>query len=373
MTDKKTILYLRDTLKICGPGKTIINTCRLLDTSRYKIVVFATRPKSGEQSQFIQAVTATGAECFPLSMRGFLDFSGIREIVEFVKKHDIKMIQTHDAQTRRVGFAVKLLTGVLHITSMHGWIQNTLKQKIGTWLDKRFIRTAKKVIVVSHKMRDLAKNIGIENGKIVTLRNGVLLDDYPLDYQSEKITKEYLLPQNKVIIGIIGRLSEEKGQVDFVRIAGKVLSQRDNCHFIVVGDGPLTNEVQSEVDRLRVREHFTFTGHRTDMLDIYSAIDILAITSYTEGLPNVLLEAFALSKAVVSTDVGGVSEVLHHDVNGCLANPGDIELIANHLIRLVNDEQLRKRFGRQGRMTIEKEFNFRKRVEKMEALYDSIL
>jgi len=112
-------------------------------------------------------------------------------------------------------------------------------------------------------------------------------------------------------------------------------------------------------------------GHRTDMLDVYASIDILAISSFTEGLPNVLLEAFALGKPVVSTEVGGVTEVLEDGVNGFIVNPGDAQTLADRLLRLLQNPKLAASMGRHGRSTIEQRFSFASRTERLMALYET--
>ena len=374
MTQERTaILYLRDTLKICGPGKTIINTCRMIDKDKFSLIIGSTKPKKDTRNVFLETVKKLGIPVISLNINSFIDLKGLIKLVRAIKKYKIKIVQTHDAQTRRLGVLAKYFTNIIHVTSLHGWIQNTPKQKLGTLLDKHLIRTADQVIVVSEKMKKMIMAQGIMENRISVLHNAIFLEDYCKDLRDNSIRKEFNISLSKKIIAIIGRLSPEKGHLDFVNAAALVNKNVNDVHFLVVGDGPLFDEINQQVIKVGLSDRFTFTGHRTDMHKIYAAIDLLAITSYTEGLPNVLLEAFAYSKPVVSTNVGGISEVISDGENGILVNPGDVHKIGSSLSLLLNNSQLADEYSKNGRLLIEKKFNFMLRVKKLEKIYDEIL
>ena len=367
------ILYLRDTDKVCGPGKTILNTCRTADPQRVKLVVAATEVREPGGNVLLQQVARTGVEAEPIGIGGFFDLKALWRLMRLIRKHRIDLLQTHDPQTRRLGAVAAFLTGVTHVASLHGWIQNTRKQKLSATLDRWLLRRSKRVIVMSRLMKDDIVASGVASEKIAIVHNAVVLTDYPSSYRSDKVRKEYGIAADETVIAVIGRFSAEKGHGVFLDSARRIVEARPDVRFLLVGDGPLRDVIEKRIELLDLKKRFVLTGHRTDMQDVYSAIDILAIPSFTEGLPNVLLEAFAFGKPVVSTNVGGVSEVLVDGVNGYLVEPGDFATLADRLTKLVLNRAAARVMGQQGRSTIEQRFSFEGRTAQLTRLYEGLV
>lgn len=364
-----SILYLRDTNKICGPGKTILNTCRAIDRKKWRLVVAATKC---DDNKLLSAVIKTGTKAIPIHIGSFISIRSIIEVINIIKKENIMLIQTHDSQTRRIGVIAAILTGRVHISSVHGWIQNTAKAKIATFVDKMFLRFSKIIIVMSQLMREQLLEKGISDHKIIVIHNAIFLDDYKCNAISYNLREEYQIDENENIVAIIGRISEEKRHKFFVSIAQRIISINDNTRFLIVGDGPLLNDVKKYVRDKGVDKKFIFTGYRTDVNNIYPAINILAITSSTEGLPNVLLEAFAFNVPVIATNVGAIPEVIEDGVNGFIVQINNQETFIERLTFLLRDNEYSKNMGRMGRKTIEEKFNFVQRTRKIEKLYRTV-
>ena len=148
------MLYLRDTLTVCGPGKTILNTWRTIDRSRFHLTVVATRPARHHRNELLDGARRLGADTFELSIGRGLDLIAVWRLVRLIRARQIVILQTHDAQTRRIGTIAAALTGVYHVTSVHGWIFNNRKEKLAKWLDARLIGRADSVIAVSGRLSD---------------------------------------------------------------------------------------------------------------------------------------------------------------------------------------------------------------------------
>jgi glycosyltransferase involved in cell wall biosynthesis len=226
---------------------------------------------------------------------------------------------------------------------------------------------------MSEKMKKDIVKMGIPSSKISVFYNSILLDDYPINYSSQKIRREFQIQdRDEKIVAMIGRLSAEKGPEIFIEMGYRLLQKYSNVRFLLVGDGPLLSTIQKKVAQLGIQRHVTLTGHRTDMDHVYGAIDILVIPSFSEGLPNVLLEAFANGKPIVSTRVGGIPEIISHGKNGFLVEPGRVDEIVDYVLLLLKDPDLRVQMGNSGRKIIEEKFDFRKRTEILEKFYGSI-
>lgn len=370
---KINILYLRDTDKVCGPGKTMINTHRTLDRGAFSLTLCVTGGGKGGTNAFCESAKKVGADVVLLKMGGFFDVSALIRLVRLLRERRIDILQTHDAQTRRIGLVAASLSGVTHVSSLHGWIQNNQKQKWATGLDKRLVRFSKKVIVMSEAMKTEIVAAGVSPEKVMTLYNAVLLKDYSVGGRGEKIRKEFEISEDEKVVAFIGRFSAEKGPDVFVRMAQRVLRQYSKVKFLMIGDGPLRSDITRSVDDLGLRKQMIFTGHRTDMERIYLVLDILVISSFSEGLPNVLLEAFAYRKPVVSTRVGGTPEIISHGESGFLVEPGNVDGLVDSVLALLKDPELAGKMGERGRKTIEEKLSFEKRTERIQALYQEIV
>jgi len=363
------VLYLRDTTHVCGPGKTIINTCRTINRDLINLIVASTNDKTTEQNDFIKKIKQNRIRHYALTIGSIINLKSVLEVLRIIRKEKIDIIQTHDSQTRRIGAIAAKLTHVVHVSSVHGWIQNTLKEKLASKLDAFIIKRSDYVIVMSNIMKSQMEKIGADKTRIEIIYNSILLNDYIVENNTEEIRKKYNLDKEKVVIATIGRLSPEKGQEVFIEVAKRLLQTVRNVKFLIIGNGALENLIHTKIKEAALEEKILCMGYVADLRELYQVIDILIISSYTEGMPNVLLEAFAYKKPVVSSNVGGVSEILAHAENGYLVKVGDIASFEKCIKNLIENESLRKEMGDKGRRTIEQKCDFSKRTRRIEELY----
>ena len=367
------VLYLRDTYAVCGPGKTILNTWRTISKERFSLVVCAPEASRPGRNTFLERAEALGARVLALPMAPYFDLVAVCRLALFIRRKRIEILQTHDPQTRRLGIPAAVLGGAIHVTSLHGWIPNTAKQKASVLLDRLLIRFAKGIIVMSDAMREQVRALGVPARKITVLHNSIVLDDYPRRSAPSPLRQELRIPAAARIVAIIGRISPEKGHVQFLEMARRVHALRSETRFLVVGDGPGLPALRSQIEAAQLEDSVLLTGYRSDVQEIYEALDVLVIPSSTEGLPNVLLEAFAFAKPVVASPVGGIPEVLTEGENGYLVDPNDIATFAQRVLSLLDDPELAQRMGLRGRNVVETRFNFRERTRRLERFYERIL
>lgn len=366
------VMYLRDTLAICGPGKTILNTWRTVDKQRVQLTVVATLPAPRERNLLLDALSELGAPTVELAIGRGVDLVAAWKLVRLVRRLRVDILQTHDAQTRRLGVIVALLTGVQHVTSVHGWIFNNTKQRAARWLDTQVSRFTAHVITVSDCLRRELESAGVQSERITVLGNAVLLNDYPRTNAGRSLRKEFGIPDGHHVAAIIGRLSPEKGHDIFLSAARQILDAVPNTSFLIVGDGPERSRLERIAGELHLGSHVVFTGHRSAMADVYATIDFLMISSLTEGVPNVLLEAFAYGKPAVASDVGGVREVLRDGETGWLVQPGSVQQLAERTATMLTDPEGLKRMGAAARAAVEERFSFDNRTRALEWLYETL-
>jgi glycosyltransferase involved in cell wall biosynthesis len=204
--------------------------------------------------------------------------------------------------------------------------------------------------------------------------NAIVAENYrPEAYAPHALRQRFDLPLEAKLIGNIGRLSAEKGQRDFIEAAAAVAQRVPNAHFVLIGDGRDRGDLESLAASKGLADRVHFTGHCHDIRPFYRDLDAVALTSYTEGFPNVLLEALCMGKPVVATAVGGVPDIVEDRVTGHLVQPHQVDAIAERLVEVLELPQAAQRTVEQGRLRIRDRFEFGARMERMQTLYEEML
>ena len=175
------------------------------------------------------------------------------------------------------------------------------------------------------------------------------------------------------MIGRVARLQPEKGIDVFLRAAARLAPRFQQIDFLVVGDGRLRTELEGLSYDLGLEHRVRFLGERLDARALIGALDVLAVTSITDGSPLVVLEAMAAGVPVVASAVGGIPHQLRHEAEGLLVRPGDPDALAGALARLIQDERGRRRFGEAARRRAAREFSHAALVACMDAIYRSVV
>ena len=149
--------------------------------------------------------------------------------------------------------------------------------------------------------------------------------------------------------------------------------QKPHVKFIIVGDGPLKDALQKQAREYGSGEAVLFLGHRNDSHDILGLLDLFVLSSISEGIPMVLLEALALARPVVATRVGGVPEVIEHGVSGLLVGAGREDELAQSCIALIDNYDFARRLGLAGRKRIEEQFSANVMAEKVAEVYRTLV
>ena len=224
------VLYLRDTTFVCGPGKTILNTFRTLDTSRYALTLVV--PETGPApNTFVERADALGIPVLRIEADGVAKVGAVRRLARLLRERRIDIVQSHDFLTRRLTVPAAALAGVPHVTSVHGWIANTRKELISRRIDQALIRRARHAIVVSGRLRQQVEQAGMSAARVLLLRNALLLDDYPEPGDSPEARRKLGVPIDSPVISIVGRLSPEKGHQLFLEMARRIVEHLSLIHI----------------------------------------------------------------------------------------------------------------------------------------------
>jgi len=236
-------------------------------------------------------------------------------------------------------------------------------------------RFTDKLIAVSDEIRRFhIEKTGVPAGKVTVIENGVDIRRFKrIQAAGEKIRAEYGISPASILFGIIGRLKPQKDHVTFLKAAAHVLRKTPSARFLVVGDGPLRNELENLASELGVTPAVIFTGLRSDIPAVLAALDVLILSSRWEGLPVTLLEGMAAEKAVVATSVNGINGVAVPDVTALLVPPEDSAALAEACLKLAFDLDLRMRLGWAGFERVSARYSLDVMIDRTAGVYNDLL
>lgn len=371
--NKIKVLHLRSSAGAGGgPEKTILNTGSLIDKNTFDYHIAYLRHKGNNLEPIRRQAELLHLNFTELPGGRILDISQLAGIKKLISTIDADILHCHDYKTDVYGVLLKISGGRFKlVTTLHGWILGKGLKKLYVWLDKAILPFFDLVIAVSAPIAETARKKWAKHVELI--HNAI--DETA--WRPEAACPDFIqeLPDATKSVGFVGRISKEKGPLDFVKIAARVIESVPECRFAVAGDGPLLKEMQIMVSDMDMNANFVFLGQlppeRTK--NLYKRINLILSPSHTEGLPNTMLEACAMQKPVVATDVGGVASLIENGINGFLFLRGDIEGMAQAVIRILNDDDLAGRLGMAGREKICNVFSFQKRVQRIQEIYMALV
>lgn len=372
---KKTrIMELRGTYKGGGgPDKTILLSAAKHDPKKFFVLVTYLRDPEDDEFQIGEMAKKMGVPDYvEVIDRSMLDLKCLFELNHLIKKHSLEIIHVHDLKTTLLGFLLKVLNPKIKIMhTAHGWIVSSKTDHLKQKLQYQLLKFYPLHIAVSNATKGLMVDSGIKPDSIKVLYNSIDTDFWNRENNTSAIRDEFNISDDSMIVGTVGRLSREKDLPTFFKVANKILEKFPKTRFLIIGDGKdgIVNELRLLSKEMGIEQSIIFTGHRTDLLNIYLSFDVFLMTSITEGLPNTALEAMALEVPVVSTNVGGVPELVEDVVTGFLCDKGDVITISDKVIELLGNSELRKKISKNARNRIKDKFCFFRRTKVIEDYY----
>jgi glycosyltransferase involved in cell wall biosynthesis len=241
------------------------------------------------------------------------------------------------------------------------------------WMDRFLCRWRDAVIAVSKEVkREIVSRLRIPESQCHVIYNGVDIQKFDLPRKNpEQLASLGIPPENTVII-MVARFVPQKNHDAIVRVAKRLAPQFPRITFLMVGDGREREKIERDVRENFLQQHFIFTGRRDDVPKLLALADISVLPSFKEGFSNTILESMAAGVPVVASHVGGNAEAVEHDRNGILFKAGDDQALETALSRLIADEQLRRKMGKDSRNRAQR-FSLDKMARLTEKLYLELL
>jgi glycosyltransferase involved in cell wall biosynthesis len=293
-------------------------------------------------------------------------------------RDDIELVHVHGRKAGFYGRLACLFAETPVVYSFHGLHfqkHGALLHRLSVGVERALGKRTDRFINVSDSERQACLALGLlncERGLVVN--NGIdwqSCDALAVDVRQVKVDLGF--DPSDVVVGHIGKFDVQKAQDDLAAAIPLVLEQSPKAKFLFVGDGTLRPQIEDQVARLGVDKQVVFTGYRDDVASLLKAIDVVAHPSRWEGLSLVLLEAMACRKPIVASRVIGNVDVVVDGMTGFLVPVGAPQALADKLVLLLGDAQLRDVLGRQGRERVEREFSLAPMVARIRSLYQDLL
>ncbi len=366
------VAYFIDHLKLGGAQTHLVEVLRRLDRQRFSPQVWTLRGEGELISE---------AERLGVPVRSFGLGKRLQEL------RSVRLFMRAILQLRRE--RVHIVHSYLSFANVVGTLAGALAQVPILLVSKRSLDSYRKRTeawgqwvanrladrVVANAMavkRFVAQTEGCPADKIVIIPNGIN-GDFVANGSGESERAALGLGPEDRVVGTVGRLAWKKGYNYFLKAAAEVLRKEPRVTFVLVGDGPLRQSLEEQARSLGISPQVRFLGKRLNGREVISLFDVFVLSSVIEGMPNALLEAMALARPVVVTDVGGNAEVVDHEETGIVVASQNTEGMARAVIRLLRDKKLSRRLGEAGQRAVRQRFCFSETIHAMEALYEELL
>ena len=307
---------------------------------------------------------------------------GTTELRNILKSNDVDVVHAYGVKkTYKSYLAAKLASSHISVVGNINSLpaSNSLANRITNIFAYKVLDLSTDVTVsVSNLVRTTLVSYGISEEKIATIHNGVDLQWFDAEKKKEpkcQISELIGSLEGKDIVSYVAWLYPYKRHIDYLQAARIVLKKFPQTIFLVVGRGPLFNYLKQYSKRLGISGNVIFTNHIPyDQVPwLLSKINIGVQASLDEQCPKAVLEYMAAEKPVVATNVGDTRFLIKNGVSGYLVKPRDTRSLASAIIRILDDPQLQREMGKQGRLLIETKFNIEAMTVRLERLYRSLV
>ncbi len=373
------LLYITDAERLGGAEAYLETLLLHADRTRYQVGL-ALPPRAATKPLVARAL-AVGVKVAPLDVvhtdaidsrslaRSLLLLQQLRpQVVHFVLNGPRRCAETVLA-SRLLGVARRLATFqlVTPIPPFRGLVG------VARTLNRRLqFRTLHHGIAVSHgNRRLLIEQYGFPENGLSLIPNSVDQVFFSPRHDTQHLRAEWEIPADALLLGVVGRLSPQKGQRVLLEALPDVWRHVPNTYVVLVGAGELEAELQAQAARIDSNNRIRFVGWqpRTRMPDVLAALDLFVLPSLYEGLPFAVLEAMAMARPIVATSVDGTTEAITHGRDGVLVPPNDSSALAASIVDVLTNAELRVELGVEARRTVEQRFDQQAMLRETYRLY----
>jgi glycosyltransferase involved in cell wall biosynthesis len=365
------IVHLMASPFVGGPERQVLGLAGSLPADHETI--FLSFAERGLCHPFLEQARRQGCEAIELRENAPHIRRAVREVADHLTRRGADVLCCSGYKPDVIGWRAARRAGVPVIAISHGWTAATLKVRVNELVDRLVLRWMDRVVCVSAAQAARVRRAGVGRERIVVIRNAIDLDQFDNpDPSYRHMMQSWFVQPRARIIAAAGRLSPEKGFDRFVAAAALVAQHDPEAGFLLFGEGPLRESLARQVAALGLTDRFVLAGFRSDVQRFLPWCDLAVLSSWTEGLPVIVLEALAAGVPVVATAVGGTPEVVHEGINGYLVPAGASAALARRIRDALSDEPHRRVMGERGRELIREQFTFAAQARAYQGLFEEI-
>jgi glycosyltransferase involved in cell wall biosynthesis len=367
------ILYLITQAEMGGAQKYVLELSSTLQKKGYETLVASEKNELFKKKLSENGVKFIALKNIQRSINPISDIKTFFEIYNLIKKEKPDIIHTNSSKMGIFGaFAGKLTNTKKIVFTAHGWVFNeTLplwKKYIYiflSWFSALFLDD---IICVSSFDKKMALKYGVGSEKKLFVINNGIDPEKTIFFSKEEAIEKLRLPKNKKIIGTIGNLYKNKGTKYLIEAAKDILKEIDDVFFVIIGDGLEKENLEAQIEKLKIENEINIVKVETEAYKYIKAFDIFVLPSQKEGFPYTLLEAGLAKVPVVTTSVGGISDIINNET-GVLIMPKNSTQIKNAVLNLLKNEKKQTVLTKNLHQEILQNFTFKKMIEKTKNIY----
>jgi sugar transferase (PEP-CTERM/EpsH1 system associated) len=364
-SEKIRIAHVSAHLQFGGKENGVVNLVNGLDPDIFESYIF-TYVRGGPLAQRVDPYRCRVVE---LGDKLGGDYRLYFKLAREFWRYRIHIAHTHSWATLMEGIVgAKLAAVPIIIHGEHGTMQT--ESKLHILVQRWFWRQADQMLSVSEVLREnLHRTFDFPPERIRVVANGVDLARFDLSRNGVDYKARLGLPSEALVFGAVGRLVPVKAYPILLKAAKLVFKEMPQAHLVIVGDGPLRNELVQLARDYNMMDRVHFLGARKDVAEILRALEVYVLCSESEGMSNTILEAMASGRPVVATAVGGNPELVVDGETGLLVSPNHPHRLATAIMKLLREPACRRRLGQGGRQRVEEQFSLDGMVRNYAKVY----
>ena len=324
------------------------------------------------QSQLARRAEKAGLEVFLLPFRRPIDPWLTWPIYRLAKRERVDLVNTHSSVDSWTASVAAWMAKIPVVRTRHLSVpvrRNPLSRLVYSHLCDKIVTTGEVIRGL------LIRELRLDPAKVVAIPTGVDLDRFdPRKVKGDRVRADLGLKASVPLVGMVAVLRSWKGHRLFLKAVPLIVKKVPQVRVLIVGDGPQWGNIQRWVGEMGLKEVVVLAGHREDIPDVLAALDVVVSASTgAEGVPQTLVQALAMERPVVATDVGGVPEVIRDGETGLLVSSGDHQALASAIVRLLLEKETALLLGRRGRKLVEKEYGLETMMDQLEVLYQGLM
>lgn len=331
------------------------------------------------EDTFYEDALALGIDIEVIPQKRRSDMSVVKKISEIVNNGEYDIVHCHGARANTVAIFLKSKIDVPMITTIHSdylldfkdsFYKDLIFTPINTFALKRFDY----YVAVTESFKSMLIGRGFDDKKIYTLYNGINMESDPWVIVKEDFLNRYNIDYDgKFLIGQVARLDGVKNIKMTIKTAHELAKTRRDILFLIAGDGEELEDLKKLAKDLNVEDMIVFLGFVKENMSFFNAIDLNILTSISESFPYVILEASKMKRATISTDVGGIDELIRDGTDGYLVKSDDYESLSEKIRYLVDNPAIAKDMGKSIYDRVKESFSTVSMARAQLEIYNDIL